>query len=589
MTQVAGRQRLASRWLIDKSEVESAGGMVTAKHRLAAEAGLAVLERGGNAVDAAVTTAFATSVVLPFSNGLGGGGYLVAYLAGQRRAVVIDYSMTAAAAAHETMYELVEGSTGSGVEGDVDLSAAASPFGWHLVRNNDNWQGWRSMCVPGTVMGLARALERFGTISLEEAVQPAIRLAEEGWEVDWLSALSFAQQMDLICRYPSSKAIFSRDGLPLRPRGTAAGDTVRNPALGRTLRAIAAGGVAEFYRGRVARDIAADMREGGGLVTEDDLAAYEVFEKEPLRASYRDLAVYAVPHASAGPTLVEGLSILAGFDLAALGHNTPAYLHLLAEAFRQAYADRFAYMADPRFVDVPWTGMASAAYAAAVRAQIDPRRARPRVEANDPWAHEGRPAPRRYEPSRPFQDAGTTHINACDRDGNLVSLTQTLLGWSGVALPRTGIVMNNGMGWFDPEPGHANSPAGGKKPLTNMTPIVATRDGEPYLAVGAPGGRRIVHAVTQVFLNLVEHGLGPQAAVSTPRIDASGPRVLANDRLGDDVIAALGEMGHRIQPVEDSFAGAAFASPAAILIDPATGVRRAGEDPWRGGVALGEG
>ncbi|MGH2584327.1 MAG: gamma-glutamyltransferase family protein, partial [Dehalococcoidia bacterium] len=354
MTQVAGARRVLSQWDIHKTEVVVPGGVVTAKHPLASEVGLDVLDRGGNAVDAAVATAFATSVVLPFSNGLGGGGYIVAYLARERRTVVIDYSMTASRAAHETMYELVDGSAGSAVEGAVDLSATASPFGWHLVRNDENWRGWRSMAVPGTVMGLARALDRFGTISLAEAVAPAVRLAEDGWEMDWHSALSFSQQLDLIVRFPSSKAVFSRDGLPLRPRGAGPGDVLRNPALARTLRLIAGGGVDEFYRGSIARDIAADMREGGGLVTEEDLATYAVLEKEPLHATYRGLDLFAVPHACAGPTLVEGLKILEGFDLAGAGHNTPAYLHLLAEAFRRAYADRFAYMADPACVDVPW-------------------------------------------------------------------------------------------------------------------------------------------------------------------------------------------------------------------------------------------
>ena len=589
MTQVASPRRVLSDWQISKSEVVVPGGVVTSKHPLAANVGLDILNRGGNAIDAAVATAFATSVVLPFSNGIGGGGYIVAHLARERRTVVIDYSMTGPKAAHETMYELVEGSTGSGIDGAVDLSAAASPFGWHLVRNNDNWQGWQSMAVPGTVMGLARALERFGTISLADALEPAIKLAEEGWEIDWHSSISFSQQMALIMRFPSTRAVFSRDGLPLRPSGGAPGDVLRNPELGRTLRRIASGGVDEFYRGSIARDIAADMREGGGLVTEEDLAAYEIYEKEPLRTNYRGYEVFAVPHASAGPTLVEGLNILEGFDLASLGHNSPEYLHLLAEAFRQAYADRFAYMADPKFVEVPWGAMASKAYAEQARAQIDRGRARAQVEANDLWAHEGRPAPKRFEPSRPFKDAGTTHINACDRDGNMVALTQTLLGWSGVVLPRTGIVMNNGMGWFDPEPGHANSPESGKKPLTNMTPIIVTRDGEPVLAAGAPGGRRIVNAVTQVLLNIVEHGMGPQQAVSEPRIDASGPYVLANSRVGEATIGRLAAIGHRIEPVEESFAGAAFASPAAILLDRRSGLRHAGEDPWRGGIAAGQG
>ncbi|MFQ5879354.1 MAG: gamma-glutamyltransferase [Dehalococcoidia bacterium] len=568
--------RSVGHWLVDRQEAVGDNGVVVGKHRLVAEEGIAALERGGNAVDAAVTMAFTAAVVLPILNGIGGGGMMVIHRPRQGESVVIDYSMRTPKAAHETMYDLVEG--GSGML-----------FGWRPVRDDANWLGWRSMAVPGTVAGLALALERYGTISLGEALAPAIRHARDGFAIDFTQTLLFAGQQETINRYPSSRRILSRDGLPLRAatwEGTP--DVLVQADLARTLEAIAKKGSDALYRGEIADAIVTDMKEAGGLITHDDLAEYRPELLEPLTGSYRGYEFLGVPGSTAGPTVLETLNILEGYDLARLGHNSAAALHLFAEAARQAFADRFQHMADPQQVDVPLAGLTSKEYAAALRQGIDPERARERVEAGDPWPHEGRARPAlAYAPSRPWLDSGTTTLAVADRDRNLVSLTQTLLAWSGIALPRTGIIMNDAMGWFDPEPGHANSVGPGKKCLSNMTPALMLKDGRPSLAVGAWGGRRIINTVTQVLLNVVDFGMGAQQAVSAPKADCSTPNVVLDARIASAVPEALRRMGHRILVGEQIFGARYFASPVAILVDPSDGRLHGGEDPFSAGLAVG--
>jgi gamma-glutamyltranspeptidase/glutathione hydrolase len=542
--------------------------MVDAKHPLAAQAGVDVLERGGNAVDAAVTTAFATGVTLPFSNGIGGGGYLLFHDAAAARTHVVDYALQAPAAAHERMYDL-----------EPDGSVGGS-FGWRLARDNANWHGWQSMAIPGTVAGLALALERFGTIGLAEALAPAIRLAEEGFPLSPGLTASINNQWDLISRFPSTCAVFTNQGRPY-----AVGERLRQPQLARTLRRLAEVGPGDFYHGRIADEIVADMREHGGLLREDDLAEYRPRTPErPLEGSYRGVTIHAAPGATGATTTLEILNILSGYDLSRLGAGSADTLHLWIEASRLAFADRFQHLADPAFVDVPWRGLLAPAYAAERRRAVDSSRTSGRYVAGDPWPHEGRPRPAvTYPPSRPWERGGTTHLSVVDRARNTVALTQTLLGWSGVVLPRAGFVMNDGMGWFDPEPGHANSVAPRKRGLNNMSPVILLTGGQPWLTLDAPGGRGIIGTLAQVISNVVDHGLGIQAAISAPKIDCSEPVTKLDVRIPDEVRADLTARGHRLAVVE----GTPGASPSAILIDHETGLLHGGEDPFSEGVAVG--
>lgn len=569
-----------SAWRVFKDEAVGDEGMVAGKHPLAVRAGLDVLRRGGNAVDAAVTMAFTLAVVEPQSSGLGGGGFVVIHEARGGREVAIDYAMDAPLAAGPDTYELDEG-------------VGASSYGWRKVKGEANITGYRAASVPGMVRGLALALERFGTISLAEALAPAIRYAEEGAEVLWQVALRIAMSMRDLSRFPASAAVFLPGGFPPRPWGSAApADRLVQPDLARTLRLIAAEGPDAFYEGEIARTIARAMRDNDGLITEDDLARYRPTVTEGgLVTDYRGYRVVGVPGACGSVTLQQGLTTLAGYDLGALGHGSVAATHLQAEAFRLAFADRYRYVADPKQVPVPWAGLLSPDYAAERRALIDPARAAATVAPGDPWRFDGgagaTPADAEIREGSPH--SSTTTLAVVDRDRNVVSLTQTLVNafGCGVVVPGTGVLLNNAMSWFDPRPGQPNSAAPGKRGLNNMNPLVVLRDGRPVLAAGAVGGRKIIQAVAQVVSNVLDFDLGMQDAVAAPRIDCSGPAVQLDARYPPSLPTALEALGHRVQVLEESFHAYHFATPLGILIDPATGRLHGGVDPFRLSEAAG--
>jgi gamma-glutamyltranspeptidase/glutathione hydrolase len=464
---------------------------------------------------------------------------------------------------------------------DLDSEGIYTPsFGWRQVQGDANRRGVRSMAVPGNVAGLALALERFGTISLAQALQPAIRLAEEGFPLSEELATEIVHEWPLICRFPSTHALLTDNGRPY-----ARGERWRNPTLARTLRRLAEHGADDFYHGQIARDVAADLADVGSHITLDDLAGYAPrVPSTPLSIRYRDTEIHAAPGASGAITALQTLKLLDGFDLGALDPTGADALHLWTEASRLAFADRGQYVADPQFVDLPWGGLLDDGYAAERRALIRPDRTLGTYEPGDPWVYEGRPQPSvAYPPSRPFQSPGTSHVGVVDASRNAVALTDTLVGWSGVALPRTGIIMNNGMMWFDPEPGHADSIAPHKRGLNNMVPAIVLRNGQPLLTVGARGGRKIIGTVAQVISNVVDRGLGPQAAISTPRIDCNEPVTAVDARLPADVRANLEARGHQLRVQ----AGRVGASAGAILIDPADGHLRGGEEPTGQGIAAG--
>ncbi|HET8626237.1 MAG TPA: gamma-glutamyltransferase, partial [Thermomicrobiales bacterium] len=443
------------------------------------------------------------------------------------------------------------------------------------------------------VRGLALALERHGTISLAEALAPAIRFAEEGVEVLWQVALRIAMGMRELSRFPASAAVFLPGGFPPRPwTGGTPADRLVQADLARTLRRIAAEGPDAFSEGETARTIARAMREHNGLITEEDLARYRPTVHEGgLATDYRGYRIVGVPGACGSVTLQQGLTILAGYDLGALGRDSVAATHLQAEAFRLAFADRYRYVADPRQVSVPWTGLLSPAYAAERRSLIDPERAAPAVEPGDPWRFDGgAPAPAGGEVREGSPHSSTTTLAVVDRDRNVVSLTQTLVNafGCGVVVPGTGVLLNNAMSWFDPRPGQPNSAAPGKRGLNNMNPIVVLRDGRPVLAAGAVGGRKIIQAVAQVVSNVLDFGLGMQDAVAAPRIDCSGPAVQVDSRYPASLPDGLAALGHRVQVLEESFHAYHFATPLGILIDPATGRLHGGVDPFRLSEAAGE-
>lgn len=556
-----------SEWRIAKTEAVAPRAMVATDHPLATEAGLAMLREGGNAVDAAVAAAFVMGVVEPFTSGAGGVASMVVSFADRGSAVVIDGSTTAPRAAREDMYELLPGGT-------------AGMYGWPATRGNEHHLGYRSVAAPGAAACLCHAVERYGRLGLARVMAPAIGIAEEGFDVDWYLALAIAGYADRLWQNDEAKRTFYREGgLPLRPPlGLEPPDRLVQRDLAGTLRAIAAEGPDVVYRGRVANAIVRDMAEHGGLLARDDLAAYRVRELEPLRAPYRGYEILTVPETAGGVTLVEALNILEGYEL----QDDVATLHLVAEASRRAFLDRFAYLADPAFVDAPFARLVSKEYAAEVRGSVDPRRA-------DPDARPGPATVAARAPAASPAGDHTTHISVVDQDRTMVALTSTLgqAFGSGVVSRGTGLLLADAMTWFDPRPGRVNSIAPGKRILWAVAPALLFRDGNPFLAVGAPGGRKLITAVLQTIVNVIDRGLGPQDAVNEPRIHAEGRETLVDARVAVATREALARMGHVVSVREETFASSYFGRPNAILVDAASGALRGGVNRLKPSLAAG--
>jgi gamma-glutamyltranspeptidase / glutathione hydrolase len=506
--------------------VYAAHGMVSSQEALASRIGVEVLERGGNAVDAAVAIGFTLAVTLPRAGNLGGGGFMLVHEAESGETVAIDYREMAPAAAYRDLF--------LDAAGEVDSEKA--------------WYSRSAAGVPGTVAGLALALERYGTLSLAEALAPAIRLAEEGIVVTSDLSDSLESHRERLLSVPASAAIFFHDdGRAYQP-----GETLVQADLARSLKEIAKGGPGAFYRGAIAERIAADMAANDGPMTRDDLATYQAVVRAPVHGSYRGYDVYSMPPPSSGGVhLVEILNILEGYPLGELGQNGAETIHLMAEAMKLAYADRSQHMGDPDFWPVPVAGLTAKAYAEALRATIDPKRARPADEIRP-----GDPAP--------YESPETTHFSVMDRWGNAVANTYTLnFGYgSGIVAAGTGILLNDEMDDFSSKPGvpnaygliggAANAIEPGKRPLSSMTPTIVVKDGRAFLATGSPGGSRIITTTLQIILNVIDHGMNIAAATYAPRVHHQWlPDELQVERgLSPDTLAALAAMGHNLVEVD---------------------------------------
>src|SRR5215213_8504324 len=519
--------------------------MVAAKHPWAVRAGNDILDQGGNAVDAAVATAFAISVVEPWMSGLGGVGFMTIQRASGERHVV-DYFGQAPAAATPDMYELTE-------------DFGHSTVGFSGVKDQANAYGPRSVAVPGMVRGMEVALSRFGTKTLRETVAPAVGFAEEGFEVDWYRGMLLASQQDVIRRDPETERIFLKNGQPPAPLFGEPQPRIVQRDLGVTLATIGEQGADGFYRGAVAKRI------------------------EPLVLPYRDVELVLLPYQAGGITIGETLNILNGFDLGATGFNTAITLHLIAEASRRGFADRFAYVGDPAFVNTDWRRLTSVDYAAERRAEIDPTRA----SISGPGAGIAATTPNLAAVGA--NEGCTTHFSVVDSDGTMVSVTQTLtlMFGSAVTVPGTGVLLNDSMNLFDPQPGAANEIRPGKRPASSMAHVIAIRDGVPVLAVGAPGGRRIMDTCLQMTIDVIDFGMDIQSACAAPLIDCASPELLVDDRIAVDTRDRLRAMDHKVVDVEVSFSPRGFASPTGVAVDPRTGIRYGGADPFGAGIAAG--
>ncbi|MBN9582306.1 MAG: gamma-glutamyltransferase, partial [Afipia sp.] len=472
--------------------VAARNGMVVAQERMAAQIGRDVLARGGNAVDAAVATGFALAVTYPRAGNLGGGGFMMIHLAKTGEDIAIDYRESAPAAATRDMF--------LGADGKPDPS-----------KSRDRALG---VGVPGTVAGLALAHDKYGSgkFTLADLIAPAIALARDGFAIADDLADTLPEAAARLAPWPSSRKIFFRaDGTMLRPN-----DRLVQSDLAATLQAIAAQGPAGFYDGTVAEKFVAGVRDAGGIISRDDLRAYRPVVRAPVRGRYRGFDIVSMPlPSSGGIVLLETLNILEGYDLRAMGAGSVDALHVLIEAMKRAYADRARYLGDPAFVDAPVTQLTAKDYAARQRATIVMDKATPWRDAAAPLPHEG---------------GNTTHFSVADRVGNAVSNTTTLNLSYGLGLvpDGTGVLLNNELDDFTAAPGasnafglvgfEANLPGPGKRPLSSMSPTIVLKDGKPVLVTGTPGGSRIISAVLQIVVNVLDYNMDVAAAVAAPRV-----------------------------------------------------------------------
>jgi gamma-glutamyltranspeptidase/glutathione hydrolase len=493
---MTGRAR--SEWVFTKTEAVAANGMVTSDP-LAAEAGVEILRDGGNALDAALATAFALGVTSPVGSGLGGIAGLVVWREGQTSS--FDGSTLAPLASRPEMFELVGGESRSGM------------YGWPSVKNDANVEGPLSASVPGAVAAYELAHRRLGKLPWARLFEPAIRLARDGFDMDWYGTLAFGTGAARLHKNAEAKRVYFRQGgAPYRPAtGFEPPDRLIQPDLARSLESIARAGAEVLYHGELGAAIADDIRALGGILSREDFAAYEAGELPPQTLHYRGHRVLTLSGLTGGPTVAHALGLLGREDLRKHRQLGAESLHRVAVALRAAFGERLTAMAD-----MP----------------------------------------------------NTTHVNAVDRDRMCVSLTATLGGGFGsaVMIKGTGILITNGTYWFDPRPGRPNSIAPGKRVLWAGAPTIVLRSGEPFLVCGAPGGRKIMSAIVQTVVNAVDYGDGPQSATSRPRIHDEGEKLQVDSRIPEDVCAALAEMGHEIEIKVEDVLATNFARPGAIQI-----------------------
>jgi gamma-glutamyltranspeptidase / glutathione hydrolase len=566
---------LGSSALASTQPVHAPHAIVVSVHELASRTGVEIMQAGGNAVDAAVATGFALAVVHPAAGNLGGGGFMLLRMA-DGRVHFIDFREKAPAAATANMY--------LDSQGDV---------------SDDAWLGYRAIGVPGTVAGLVYAESNFGKLTLGQVIAPAIKLARDGYTLTWEEARAMREDKYL-GKFPESRRIFQRDGNYYQ-----AGEVFRQPELARTLERIA-NEPQDFYHGGMARELAASVQRGGGLITTDDLAHYEVKERAPVQGTYRGYQIISAPPPSSGGTvLLEILNILEGYDLAKTGNRSAESVHLIAEAFRRAFYDRAEFMGDPDFSKIPVAQLIDKRYGAAWRESIDPAHAsiskdlkRPAIFSELEQYAQGHPQPLAMRES-----PHTTHYSVVDAKGNAVAVTTTLNDWFGsrVTAEGLGFLLNDEMDDFAGKPGVPNSdgliqgPANaigpGKRPLSSMTPTIVLKDDKLFLVLGSPGSSRIITTVANALIGVVDYGMNIQEAVNAPRFHNQWvPDVLSMEEwFSPDTVKLLGQMGYEIKfgvGKGDDWRGY-WSDAECIAIDPKTGERLGASDGRHNGKAVG--
>lgn len=498
-------------------------GMVSSQEALASKIGVDILKQGGNAVDAAVAVAYALAVTLPRAGNVGGGGFMLVHLAEQHKTIAIDYRETAPAKAHKDIFLDEQGNAVDKLSREHGLAVG----------------------VPGTVMGMELALTKYGTMSMEQVIKPAIKLAKDGILVTSDLSNSLAGLKSRITQWPSSAEVFYHaDGSNYQVN-----ELFKQPELAQSLSLIAEKGSKGFYQGETAEKIVSAVQNAGGVMSLTDLANYKVIERQPVRGQYRGYEVVSMPPPSSGGIhIIEMLNVLEQFPIDKLGHNTADTLHLMAETMKYAYADRSKFLGDPDFVDVPVKQLISKEYAKSIASKISINKTTPSSEILP-----GKLAP--------YESDQTTHFSVIDKWGNAVANTYTLnfSYGSGLVAKGTGILLNNEMDDFSVKPGtpngygliggEANSVQGNKRPLSSMSPTIVMKDGKPFIVTGSPGGSRIINITLQIIMNVIDHNLNIAEATAAARIHHQWlpDFIWVEHTLNKDTISLLEAKGHKVK------------------------------------------
>ena len=520
-------------------------GVVATGREDATQIGIDILKAGGNAIDAAVAIGFALGVSEQQSSGIGGGGFMTVRFAKTGEVVFIDFRDVSGAAARLDLYEVLENG---------------------LVKDQANKIGALSVAVPGEVKGMLYALETYGTMDRRTVMQPAIDLAENGFEVSKITSRDIKDAYASISRFEATAAIYlDPDEMPWEM-----GTVITNKDLANSLRLIAEQGEEVFYKGEIAEKIVEAVQAEGGYLTLEDFANYEINVLEPVHGTYRGCDIYSsnLP-SSGGSIIIEMLNILENFDVGAMDPESAEYFHLLSEVMKLGFADRSQYMGDPRYVDVPLAGIISKEYAKQQAARIDLTKSG-EYAAGDPWA---------------FESESTTSYSILDKEGNMVTVTKTVDATFASALVAagTGILLNDTLVDFSLDPESPNVLAANKRPLSSMSPTLVLKDGQPLLALGAPGMTRIITGVMQVITKVIDHGMDIQDAIDAVRMHDDFGTLILEKRVPDSVIEELKAMGHKLNTGEEW-----FTFPCVQGCErKADGTLQGAADPRRDGKALG--
>lgn len=540
-------------------DVYSEHGMVSSAHELASRAGVEILQKGGNAVDAAVATLLALNVVESNASGIGGGGFMVIRSAKSGEVVELDYREVAPASATRDMYASEESK-----------------------KAHESFEGGKSVGVPGIVAGLFMALERYGSMKWSDVAEPAIRLAEEGFELAPMQNGIITDNFDKLTRY-NKECAFIIDGLPAE-----GGTILKQPELAKSFRILGEKGPGEFYGGAMGQAVADAVNASGGKMTLDDLKNYKVEVREPVKGTYHGYTIYSTPPASSGGThIVQLLNIMENFPVKSWEHNGATYLHVLSEAMKQVYADRQKYMADTAFApDVPLAGLTSKTYAKHQAENISMEKSAVEVKAGNPSGFVS------YNAGDVQERISTSSFSVVDSEGNIVASTNTVNYFfgSGVIVPGYGFVLNDEMDDFAQNPDSVNAPEPGKRPLSSMSPtIVIDPEGRPFMTLGAAGAMRIITAVAQIIMNVVDFGMTMDGAIEQPRIfnsasNGKAGKLMIEAGIAEDVVNELKELGHEVDVQE--FSGY-FGTAQGILFDHEHNRMDGGADSRRLGVPVG--